>query len=416
MSPTAVTPPTAPLRFSRYQTFIAGLLGFLQFAVIVDLMVMSPLGALVMPALSMTPSQFGLIVSAYAFSAGISGLLTAGYADRFDRKKLLLFFYTGFVVSTLWCGLAQSFHALLAARMVTGIFGGVIGSVALAIATDLFPTQLRGRVIGILQSTFAAGQVLGLPLGIWMSTRWDWHAPFLALAAFGAGGGLVIAWRMRPVTEHLALRQERSALAHLARTLAQPRHLRAFAGMALLTTGGFMLMPFSSAFIVHNVGIPVHSLPTIYFVTGLFTMVMGPLIGKLSDAVGRLPVLLAGTAITIVMVGVYTHLGTVPLPVAIGVNVLMFVGIFSRLIPYQALATAVPGPEQRGAFNALTSAIQQLSGGMASVVSGHIVVLGADGRLQHFPVVGYVVMASTLAAAVLAWRIQRDLRTHGAPA
>src|SRR5579864_2177673 len=125
-------------RFTPYQKFIAGLLAFLQFAVILDFMIISPLGALIMPALNVSPREFGVIVSAYAFSAGISGLLIAGVADRFDRKRILLFVYTGFILGTLWCGLAQSFHTLLLARIVTGIFGGVIGSTVLAIATDLY--------------------------------------------------------------------------------------------------------------------------------------------------------------------------------------------------------------------------------------------------------------------------------------
>eukprot|EP01037_Dinobryon_pediforme_P040488 gene40488-49639_t len=137
--------PSVPSKFSPYQKTVVAMLAFLQFAVILDFMLMSPLGAVIMPALKIAPSQFGLVVSAYAFSAGISGLLTAGFADRFDRKRLLLFFYTGFIFGTLWCGLAQSFESLLIARIVTGLFGGVIGSVVLAISTDLFPPAMRGR-------------------------------------------------------------------------------------------------------------------------------------------------------------------------------------------------------------------------------------------------------------------------------
>src|SRR5277367_6551684 len=129
--------------FTRYQVFVIAILSILQFTIILDFMVLSPLGAQLMKELSITPLQFSLVVSAYAFSAGASGLLTAGFADRFDRKKLLLFFYTGFILGTLWCGMAQSFGTLLAARIVTGLFGGVIGSVLLAISTDLFPPQMR---------------------------------------------------------------------------------------------------------------------------------------------------------------------------------------------------------------------------------------------------------------------------------
>ena len=413
------TPPSspagaAPATFTRYQRFVAGLLAFLQFAVILDFMIMSPLGALIMPALQMSTQQFGLVVSAYAFSAGASGLLTAGFADRFDRKKLLLFFYTGFVLGTLWCGLAQSFEALLAARIVTGLFGGVIGSVVLAIATDLFAPQLRGRVMGVIQTAFAASQVLGLPAGLYLSNHWNWHAPFIAMVVLGTVGGLVIAWRMQPVVDHLAVRQEKSAFLHLVHTVAEPRYLAAFATTALLTTGGFMLMPFSSAFTVHNLGIPLERLPTIYLITGMCTIFIGPLIGKAADAWGKLPVFLAGSALTIVMVLIYTHLQAVPFALLVLVNVVMFVGIFSRMIPFQALVSSVPDATQRGSFNAINAAIQQLSGGVASLVAGHIVSFGADGKLQHFPVVGYVVVASTLVAASLAWRVHKGLQQRSA--
>ncbi|MFK3971324.1 MFS transporter [Pseudomonas sp. NPDC087358] len=395
--------------FSRYQKFVVGLLATLQFAVIIDFMLMAPLGAMIMPALSMSARQFGLVVSAYAFSAGLSGLLTAGFADRFDRKKLLLFFYSGFVIGTLWCGLAASFETLLLARVVTGIFAGVIGSIVLAIAADLFAPQSRGRVMGVIQTAFAASQVLGLPVGLYLANHWGWHAPFLLLAAMGAAGGLVILLVMRPVADHLATRQEHTAFAHLFNTLAARRHWAAFAATGLLTTGGYMLMPFGSAFTVNNLGIDIGSLPSVYLFTGLCTIVTGPLIGRASDAFGKLPVFYLGSALTIIMVTIYTHLSNVPLPWVILVNAVLFVGIFSRIIPFQAMVAGVPEPSHRGAFNAVSAAIQQLSGGFASLVAGHIVLIGADGKLQHFDVVGYLLVATTLAAGYLVWRVQRGL-------
>jgi predicted MFS family arabinose efflux permease len=273
--------------------------------VILDFMIMAPLGALIIPALEITPARFGMIVSAYAFSAGLSGLLAAGFADRFDRKKLLLFFYVGFLASTLWCGLAQSFPALLCARIATGLFGGVIGSIVLAIATDLFAPGLRGRVMAIIQTAFAASQVLGLPLALFASNRWDWHAPFYLMVGLGVVGGVLVAWRLKPVKAHLAHAVDVHPVRHLVDTVTARRHLPAFATTILLSTGGFMIMPFSSVFIVNNLGLANTDLPTIYMLTGLCTIVTGPLIGKMVDAVGRMPVFLAGSAITSVMVLVW---------------------------------------------------------------------------------------------------------------
>ena len=406
------TPALAP--FSPYQKTVVGMLAFLQFAVILDFMLMAPMGALIMPALAIEPSQFGLVVSAYAFSAAASGLLTAGFADRFDRKRLLLIFYSGFIVGTLWCGLAQSFEALLMARVVTGLFGGVIGSIVLAISTDLFPANMRGRVMGLIQTAFAASQVLGIPLGLYLSNRWSWHMPFLAMAGLGVVGGLVVSWRMQPVADHLKLPQEHSPWVHLLRTLGVPRHLLAFGTTALLTIGGFMLMPFSSAFAVSNLGISLHDLPTVYLITGLCTIFVGPMIGKAADAFGKFRVFVLGTVLSMIMVLIYTHLGPVSLWVLIVVNAVMFVGIFSRMIPFQAMVSSVPPSVQRGAFNAISASIQQLAGGVASVIAGHIVALAPDGKLLHFDVVGYVVVATSLVAFSLVWRLQRELGTESA--
>jgi predicted MFS family arabinose efflux permease len=410
-TPSPDQPAAAPVaaRFTGYQKFVAGLLAFLQFAVILDFMVMAPLGAVIMPSLSVTPAQFGMIVSAYAFSAGFSGLLAAGFADRFDRKKFLLFFYIGFIAGTLWCGLAQSFHSLLAARIVTGLFGGVIGSVVLAIATDLFAPQLRGRVMAVIQTAFSASQVMGIPVALYLSNRFDWHAPFTMMVVVGVLGGAVLAWRLQPVTGHLTGSHDTNPLRHLFGTLTDPRHLTAFATTALLTIGGFMLMPFSSVFTVNNLHISLDHLPTIYLITGLCTIVTGPLIGKATDSFGKMPVFLTGSVLTSIMVLIYTHLGPIPLLGVVAVNVVMFVGIFSRMIPYQALAASVPELHRRGAFNAISASIQQLAGGTAAVVAGHLVSTGADGRLQGFPKVGYVVVTTTFLAALLVRRVNREV-------
>jgi predicted MFS family arabinose efflux permease len=411
MKPATTAPPSP---FSGYQKLVVGMLAFLQFAVILDFMLMSPLGALIMPALAISPKQFGLVVSAYAFSAGVSGLLTAGFADRFDRKKLLLFFYTGFILGTLWCGLAQSFETLLVARVVTGLFGGVIGSVVMAISTDLFPVQMRGRVMGMIQTAFAASQVMGIPIGLYLSNRWNWHVPFLAMAGLGVFGGLFVAWRMEPVNAHLNIPQEHSPWMHLFHTVTEPRYLLGFAITAFLTTGGYMLMPFSSAFTVNNIGISLHDLPTVCLVTGLCTIFVGPLVGRAADAFGKFRVFIVGTALSITMVLIYTHLGPTPLPLLIVINTVMFIGIFSRMIPFQAMMSTVPSTTQRGSFNAINASVQQLSGGLASVISGHIVTLSADGKLQNFDITGYVVVGASLTSLLLLWLLQRSVATKPA--
>jgi predicted MFS family arabinose efflux permease len=395
--------------FSPYQSLIVALLALVQFTIIIDFMIMSPLGAIIMPALNITAAQFGVAVSAYAFSAAISGILAAGFADRFDRKRLLLFFYVGFTLGTALCAVAPNYHVLLVGRVVTGLFGGVMGSIVLAIITDLFALHLRGRVMGFVQTAFAASQVLGIPIGLFLSNHWNWHVCFAALVGLSIVAMAAILIGMKPVNEHLRLNQDQNAFRHLIATVREPRYLLAFSVTTLLATGGFMMMPFGSAYTVHNLGIDIVHLPTIYLVSGLFSILMGPLVGKASDAFGKFPTFAFGCAVSVVMVLIFTHLGQVTLTTAIVVNVLMFVGIFSRMIPSQALISAIPEPSQRGAFSAVSSSVQQFSGGLGSVLAAAIIAQNADGSLRHFDRVGYIVVATTLISVVAMHFVQKSV-------
>lgn len=398
--------------FSRYQSRLVALLAVVQFTIILDFIIMSPLGAILMPALNISAAQFGVAVSAYAFSAGISGVLAAGFADRFDRKRLLLFFYVGFTAGTALCALAPNYHLLLLGRIVTGLFGGVVGSIVLAIVTDLFPLHLRGRVMGFVQTAFAASQVLGIPVGLFLANRWNWHVAFGAIVGLAIAVMAAVLILMRPVNDHLRLKQEKNAFAHLIATVSEPRYTLAFGVTTLLATGGFMLMPFGSAYTVHNLGIDIVHLPTIYLVSGLFSIFIGPLVGRASDAFGKYPTFLFGSAMSVVMVLIYTHLGQVTLTVAITVNVLMFVGIFSRMIPSQALISAIPAPQQRGSFSAISASVQQLSGGLGSVCAAAIIAENADGSLRHFDRLGYIVVATSIVALIAMYFIQRQVASR----
>jgi predicted MFS family arabinose efflux permease len=158
---------------------------------------------------------------------------------------------------------------------------------------------------------------------------------------------------------------------------------------------------------VNNLGIPLADLPTVYLVSGFFTIFTGPLVGRASDAFGKFKTFVFGCALSIVMVLVYTHLGRVSLFTVIVVTVLMFVGIFSRMIPSQALMSAIPEITKRGSFNAVNASVQQISGGIASVFAGVVVAQTPDGDLQHFDSIGYIVITTTLLSLGLMYFIQK---------
>lgn len=393
--------------FSRYQIFVVALLAFLQFTVVLDFMILSPLGALLLEKLSITPSKFGLVVSAYAFSAGISGLIAAGFADRFDRRKLLLFFYCGFVLGTFLCGIAPTYAFLLGARVVTGLFGGVIGSISFAIVADLFPLSMRGRVAGLVQTSFAASQVLGIPLGLYLATKWGWHAPFLMIVGVSSLVGVAIVLKLKPITEHLAA-PKRDPIVHLVSTATRPRYLTGFAATILLATGGFMLMPFGSTFLVQNIQIPLEKLPLIYIITGVSSIFGGPLLGRLADSIGKYPVFVGGSVLGIALVLFYTSLGPTPLWEVIVLNVILFIAISARMVSTFAMTSALPDLPDRGAYMSISASLQQFSGGIAAWMAGVIVSQRSPtSPIDHYPTLGWVVTGAMLATIFLMYKVHR---------
>ncbi|HUA79922.1 MAG TPA: MFS transporter, partial [Dyella sp.] len=316
-------------------------------------------------------------------------------------------FYSGFMLGTLLCGLAHSYITLLLARMVTGLFAGVVGAASMAIVTDLFPLSMRGRVMGFIQTAFAASSVLGLPLSLYLSSKWGWNAPFFLIVIVCTVVGGAIIGRLRPVNAHLALRPDKKPLHHLMHTLTTRSYLLGFITTGMLSIGGFLLMPYSTIFLVHNVGIPVDQLSVVYLVTGLISAVMGPLIGRASDKFGKYRVFAFGCVMTIVMVVIYTRLSSVGLWPLIGVSALLQIGIFSRIISSSALMSGLPKPADRGAYMSISSSLQQVAGGVAAVVGGWVVVEMGDGPLQHFDVLGDVLVCTTTVTLVLMYFVNR---------
>jgi len=381
-------------------------MALLQFTIVLDFMILSPLGDILMKSLEMTTVQFGSVVSAYAISAGISGFLAAGFADKFDRKKLLVFFYTGFILGTVFCGLAFNYETLLIARIVTGLFGGVIGSISMAIVADLFSLQQRGRVMGFVQMSFSGAQILGIPAGLFLATSFNWNASFFMVVIVASTALILLLAKLKPVTAHLKLQTTKSPLKHLWKTLIKREYLWGYFAIAFLSMGGFMIMPFSSAFLVNNVMIKQEELPLIFLFTGLSSMIIMPVIGKLSDKFKKFHLFTAGTIIACVMIVIYTNMGPNPVWLVTLINMILFMGIMSRMVPSTALNSAVALPADRGAYMSINSSLQQMAGGLAATVAGLIIVQESKGSpIQNFDILGYCMLGFMLACLFLVYRV-----------
>ena len=382
-------------------------LAAVNFTHIMDFMIMMPLGPQLMDLLKINPQQFSLAVSAYAITAGISSFISAFFVDRFDRKKVLIFAYIGFLLGTFSCAFAPNYELLVAARVLAGLFGGMIGAQVLAIVADTFEYQRRGTATGVLRTAFSAASVAGVPVGLWLASKYSWHVPFLAIGFLGMAVLILVALAVPPMNKHILEKQPSQKPFHVLTDIFQtPNQMRALSLSIVLMMGHFVIIPFIAPSLVGNVGYHQDDLFLIYFVGGLLTIFSAPLVGRLADKKGKYPVFMVFALLSLIPVWLITNLWTMPLWSVLTISGLFFIVVNGRMIPTQALISSVVQPQQRGGFMSINSSMQQLSTGLAAMIGGSIVSKSADGRIEHYDWVGYFSIALILISVWLASRVK----------
>jgi predicted MFS family arabinose efflux permease len=377
-------------------------LAAIQFTAIVDFLIILPLGPQYMRVFGITPGQFGVIVSAYAISAGISGIATGIFLDRFDRKRALLALYFGFAVGTLFCALAPTYPLLVAARVVAGAFGGVAGALILAIIGDVVPEERRGAAMGLVMSSFSVASICGVPIGLLLATSLDWHLPFLALAALSFVILAASARILPPLRGHLHHARDQHPVARMLAVLSRSDHQMAFAFMALLSFTGFIIFPNIANYMVWNVGLTEKQLPLIYLAGGLSTVFSLNWIGRWADRAGKLRVFTIMSMAATVPILVLTNLPRVSLVAALCTSTILMVCMSGRMVPAMALMTATIEAQYRGGFMSINSSVQQFACGVAAYASGQVLTQQPDGQLAHFSFLGAASIICALACIYLA--------------
>lgn len=371
------------------------LLALTQFTIVVDFMVMMPLGPQIMQAFSIGPAAFAAAVSAYSWCAGVSGLLAATYIDRFDRRRMLLVVYALFTLSNLVCALATNYHALLLSRAFAGLTGGVLGSLVLAIIGDVIPAQRRGAAMGLVMTSFSLAAIAGVPLGIVLGAHLGWSSVFFELVVLSAAI-LVGASKVLPsLTAHILVPPVplSRTLPDLWALIRQPSHLRGFALTAMVMGAHMLIVPFISPNFVGNLGIEPENISLIYLAGGCATFFTSRAVGRLADRFGKRRVFRAAALASLLPVLFMTHLPQLPLWALILFFPFFMVTTNARMIPMQALLTTVPEPHRRGAFMSVNSAVLQIATGTGAWVGGLMLTTSPSGHISGYGVNGWVSVA-----------------------
>ncbi|MEY3613838.1 MAG: Purine efflux pump PbuE [Pseudomonadota bacterium] len=397
---------TIPHLTPRRERWLLFTLAGIQFTHILDFMIMMPLGPQFTALFGISNAQFGLLVSAYTLSAGFSGLMAATYIDRFSRKQLLLTMYSLFGLATLACALAPDYVWLMAARVAAGLFGGVLSALSQTIVADVIPFERRGRAMGVVMTSFSVSTVAGVPLGLFLAAHFNWHAPFVGIAAL-VGLLALGAWQTLPKLDaHLHHPERVSVWRGIGQVLAESNHLKAFAVSGLMMFAAFTVIPYITIYLQSNAGMQAAQVPWIYLCGGVSTLLSARYFGRLTDRVGKVRMFQRlALAVTVPLMATTLSQG-LPLWGLLAISTLFFTLMSGRMIPGMAMISSAVEPRLRGTFMTLNSSVQSASMGLAALVAGLIIGRDAQGQLTGYWMAGLLGVAASLLSVWMAGHLR----------
>ncbi len=391
----------------RNEKVLLLILAVVQFTHIVDFMIIMPLGAQLMGLLDITPRQFSWIVGAYAVSACFSGLISAMFIDRFDRKKALLGAYLGFTIGTLACALANSFEFFLIARSVAGAFGGILGALVLAVVGDVIPFERRSSAMGLVMTAFSVASVVGVPAGIYLAAEYTWHMPFLVIGGISFLSTIVILVLFPSLTDHMEEAADRPGpIQTLTQIFNNSNQTGALFFSIILMLGHFSIIPFIAPYMQLNVGFNDHQVAYIYTVGGVLTVFLLPFFGRLADRFGNPEVFTIASFFALFSIFAVTNIPHVSIVIALCVTSSFFVVASGRNVPATTMVTSVVQPKNRGSFMSVRASFNQMALAIGSFMAGMIVTENPDGSLANYQYVGYIAIVMSILAVVIAWRLR----------
>lgn len=392
----------------RNEIVLVALMALLNFTHILDFMILMPLGNILMPKWHLNSSQFSIIVSSYSLAAFVSSFAAIFFADKFDRKKLLLVAYFGFLTGTFGCVFATDGSSMIIARAVTGIFGGLISAQIMSIIADIIPYERRGQAMGLLMGGFALASVIGVPFGLYLANKLNWYFPFLVVAGVGT---LLFPFLIRYVPSvrgHLANPIPlKGRIENFILIFSDKTQVTALAFSFILIMGHFLIIPLFNPYLVYNVGVPQGDTPLVYLFGGISSLITAQIVGKFADKYGKRQVFVMAAIISVVFILMLTNMQKAPVYLVLIIFSLWFSAATGRTVPGQAMTTQAVPAKTRGGFMSLNSCMQSLGTGLAGLISGWLTFSDAHFAIHHYNYLGYLSVASILICIALAIRLDR---------
>jgi predicted MFS family arabinose efflux permease len=260
-------------------------------------------------------------------------------------------------------------------------------------------------------ASFSVASVFGVPFGLFLASKFTWHAPFLFLGLVAVVVFVLMFAFIPPLRSHLN-GTHKKPLEILSKIFGQRSSLLGLSFVSVLTLGHFTIVPFIAAYMVGNVGFSNDDLSYIYLVGGALTIFFSPWVGKMADKHGRLKIFTIFGSLVILPILFITNMPPMPLWSALVVAGIFFIFSNGRMVPSTTMETAIISPESRGSYMSIRSSVQQLTSGLASFLAGTIIsekasVFSPEAKaLVNYGYVGLIAVFFSLVSLWLARKLQ----------
>lgn len=345
----------------------------LVFASSSQIMIIAPILPRIGEELAINESLLGTLISAYGILLGIFALIIGPVSDKVGRRRVLLI---GTGCMTLALGLhaaAIDYFSLMTVRALAGAAGGLLSGAAVSYVGDYFPYERRGWANGWIMSGVAFGQIIGIPLGTVLAEAFGFRIPFLLFAVSMAMSFLLILFKVPQPDVQLdenALSVKRALTGYV--TMLRDRRIAAAGGtFFLLFLAIALYIVYLPTWLEATLGVSGNEVAVMFLVGGVASVISGPQAGKLSDRLGRKPLIIS-SCIGMAVVSVATTTLTTNMMIAYLLFFFAMVMVSMRISPLQALLTALVPASKRGTLLALTVAIGQIGISLGGAIAGPV--------------------------------------------
>ena len=352
----------------RQRVIIATLFGVL-FLATADNQLLIPLLPTLGREFGVSVQSLGWLFSSYALAAGLSSLIVGPLSDRFGRVIFLRFGLILFSSIAILTYLSNGYSQLFWFRTLTGLTAGLLATCTASLVGDAFPYERRGRVMGMVLSSYFAALILGVPLAAWVAEVWHWRVIFLASSVLA--GLLLIFLLFSFPGERLSSTPSTGSLWSVYPRLILRRETAAAIAVSFGVSGATLaFLTFISEYLDQSFGLRPLQISWLFLTAGLAAAVGSPISGYISDRFTKRGVfLVANTALVVPLLALDRLRWGIPL---IGLFFLISLCVSFRQTALQTLQTELVQGEERGSFLALRNAGSQLGISISVLVAGNL--------------------------------------------